>query len=129
MYSVGLEWGKLDSLQFESWFEKEFGMSPRRANLMFLLETWWWPYISQGWGRWEVDMSDRKQGFMFINLFDSAVARTLGDVGKPVCHLYAGLFRGVLYRNGPQAAELHRNSVLLHGRNLLQVPARWAGAH
>jgi predicted hydrocarbon binding protein len=75
---------------FESWFEKEFGMSPRRANLMFLLETWWWPYISQGWGRWEVDMSDRKQGFMFINLFDSAVARTLGDVGKPVCHVYAG---------------------------------------
>ena len=31
---------------------------------------------------------------MFINLFDSAVARTLGDVGKPVCHIYAGLFAG-----------------------------------
>ena len=39
-------------------------------------------------------MGDRKQGFMFINLFDSAVARTLGDVGKPVCYLYAGLFAG-----------------------------------
>ena len=39
-------------------------------------------------------MSDRKHGFMFINLFDSAVARTLGDVGKPVCYIYAGLFAG-----------------------------------
>ena len=62
MYTVGLEWGKYDSLIFEGWFEKEFGMSPRRSNLMFLLETWWWPYISQGWGRWEVDMSDSQTG-------------------------------------------------------------------
>ena len=31
---------------------------------------------------------------MFVNIFDSAVARTLGDVGKPVCHIYAGLFAG-----------------------------------
>jgi predicted hydrocarbon binding protein len=29
MYSIGLEWGKQDSLFFESWFEKEFGMSAR----------------------------------------------------------------------------------------------------
>lgn len=94
VYSIGLEWGKYDSLVFQTWFEQEFGISARSANLMFLLESWWWPYIAQGWGRWEVDMSDRKQGFMFINLFDSAVARTLGDVGKPVCHLYAGLFAG-----------------------------------
>lgn len=94
MYSIGTEWGKQDSLFFGKWFEKEFGMQSRQANLMFLLETWWWPFTAQGWGRWEVDMGDRRQGFMFINLFDSAVARTLGDVGKPVCFLYAGLFAG-----------------------------------
>ncbi len=94
MYTVGCEWGKRDSFVFEKWFEQEFGRSIRQVNLMFLLETWWWPYISQGWGRWEVDLGDRQQGFMFINLFDSALARTLGDVGKPVCHLYAGLFAG-----------------------------------
>ncbi len=94
MYTVGCEWGKRDSFVFEKWFEKEYGRSMRQVNLMFLLETWWWPYISQGWGRWEVDLSDRQQGFMFINLFDSAMARTLGDVGKPACHLYAGLFAG-----------------------------------
>lgn len=94
MYTVGCEWGKQDSLVFEKWFEEEFERNIRQVNLMFLLETWWWPYTTQGWGRWEVDMGDRKQGFIFINLFDSAVARTLGDVGKPVCYLYAGLFAG-----------------------------------
>lgn len=94
MYTIGSQWGQKDAFFFEKWFSDEFGRGVRQTNLMFLLETWWWPFTSQGWGRWEVDMGDRKQGFMFINLFDSAVARTLGDVGKPVCFLYAGLFAG-----------------------------------
>ncbi|HAN75412.1 MAG TPA: 4-vinyl reductase [Planktothrix sp. UBA8402] len=94
MYTIGKEWGVKDAAFFSLWYEAEFGQSIRQSNLMFLLETWWWPVTSQGWGRWEVDMSDRKHGCIFINLFDSAVARTLGDVGKPVCHIYAGLFAG-----------------------------------
>jgi uncharacterized protein len=94
MYTIGCEWGQKDAFFFEKWFEKEYDCNMRQTNLMFLLETWWWPFTSQGWGRWEVDMGDRKQGFMFINVFDSAVARTLGDVGKPVCYLYAGLYAG-----------------------------------
>jgi uncharacterized protein len=94
IYTIGQEWGQKDAFFFEKWFEQEYGQSVQESNLMFLLETWWWPFTAQGWGRWEVDMSDRKQGFMFINLFDSAMARTLGDVGKPVCFLYAGLFSG-----------------------------------
>jgi uncharacterized protein len=94
MYTIGCEWGQKDAAFFEKWFEQEYDRPMRQSSLMFLLETWWWPMTAQGWGRWEVDLSDRKQGFMFINLFDSAVARTLGDVGKPVCYLYAGLFSG-----------------------------------
>jgi len=94
MYTIGCEWGQKDAFFFEKWFEKEFDRNMRQANLLFLLETWWWPFTSQGWGRWEIDMGDRRQGLMFINIFDSAVARTLGDVGKPVCYLYAGLFSG-----------------------------------
>jgi uncharacterized protein len=94
MYTIGCEWGQKDAFFFEKWFEKEFDRSMRQANLRFLLETWWWPFASQGWGRWEIDLGDRRQGFMFINIFDSAVARTLGNVGKPVCYIYAGLFAG-----------------------------------
>lgn len=135
MYSIGLEWGKYDSLFFESWFEKEFGTSARKANLMFLLETWWWPFVAQGWGRWEVDMSDRKQGFMFINVFDSAVARTLGDVGKPVCHIYAGLFAGFfteMVRKQLSCIEIQCYSMgetyckfLLGGKERIDAAAFW----
>ena len=95
MYNIGQQWGKEDARFFRSWFLEEYGYEDfSQLNLMYVLEAWWWPFISQGWGNWEVDMSDQKNGFMFINIFDSAVARTLGDVGKPVCHLYAGLFSG-----------------------------------
>jgi len=94
MYTIGTDWGKKDAIAFKQWFESEFHKPVKQSNVMFLLECWWWPLASQGWGRWDVDMSGRKQGFIFINVFDSAVARTLGNVGKPVCHLYAGLFGG-----------------------------------
>jgi hypothetical protein len=94
MYTVGQEWGKQDAVNFATWYEAEYRKKLKQSNVMFLLETWWWPLASQGWGRWDVDLDGRKQGFIFINLYDSAVARTLGNVGKPVCHLYAGLFAG-----------------------------------
>ena len=95
MYNIGKEWGQEDANFFRNWFLKEYDYEDlSQLNLMYVLEAWWWPFISQGWGNWDVDMSDRKNGFMFINIFDSAVARTLGNVGKPVCHIYAGLFAG-----------------------------------
>ena len=94
MYNIGRQWGEMDAKVFRKNFREEFDQDIRKANVKFMLETWWWALTAQGWGRWEIDMSDQKNGFMFINVFDSAVARTLGNVGKPVCYLYAGLFSG-----------------------------------
>lgn len=94
MYKVGEVWGQKDAQVFQSHFEQEYERELRRTALTFLLEAWWWPFVSEGWGNWEVDLTEQKNGFMFINIFDSVVARTLGDVGKPVCYLYAGLFAG-----------------------------------
>jgi hypothetical protein len=94
MYNIGFEWGTRDAKFFQQWFEREYGKNVKEVNSLYMLEAWWWPFTAQGWGNWEVDMSDHKNGFMFVNIFDSAVARTLGDVGKPVCHIYAGLFAG-----------------------------------
>ncbi|WP_448513852.1 V4R domain-containing protein [Parathermosynechococcus lividus] len=96
MYKIGEEWGRRDARFFQEWFPKEYGYEQglKQMRLPYVLEAWWWPCTTQGWGNWEVDLSEQKHGFMFINIFDSVVARTLGDVGRPVCHLYAGLFAG-----------------------------------
>ncbi len=96
MYNIGYEWGIRDAAYFKKWFGKEYEIQTdlSQVHFPFLMEAWWWPFTSQGWGNWEVDINERKNGFLFINIFDSVVARTLGEVGKPVCHLYAGLFAG-----------------------------------
>lgn len=95
MYNIGKAWGREDAIFFRNWFFEEYGYQDlSQLNLRYVLEAWWWCFLSQGWGNWDVDMSDRHNSFMFINIFDSAVAKSLGDVGKPVCHIYAGLFAG-----------------------------------
>ncbi|WP_017295540.1 V4R domain-containing protein [Geminocystis herdmanii] len=100
MYNIGREWGIRDAEFFEQWFQKEYEYPKdvHNMNLLYVLEAWWWPFTTQGWGNWDVDLSEQKNGFMFVNIFDSAVARTLGDVGKPVCHIYAGLMAGFFSR-------------------------------
>lgn len=92
MYALGLQWGTRDLDHFRRWFEPEYKVTVEQANPKFMLETWWWPFASQGWGKWELESPSG--GYMVVNLYDSAVAKALGRVGKPVCHLYAGLFAG-----------------------------------
>lgn len=95
MYRCGLEWGHCDMKAFEKRFPNEFGRSLDDASLGMMLETWWWPLQVSGWGAWAFDLSHRREGLIFVDLFDSAVAKSIGNVGKVVCHFYAGMFAAV----------------------------------
>lgn len=96
LYKAGYEWGLEDMKTFEARMGAEFGGGRiNEWNVNFVLETWWWPLTSEGWGTWGFDFSFRKQGLIFVDLFDSAVAKSLERVGKPVCYLYAGMFAAV----------------------------------
>jgi predicted hydrocarbon binding protein len=109
MYLIGQEWGTQDAEAFKIWFEKDYNLTLKKSNLRFALETWWWPLTAQGWGKWAIDLDSIKEGFIFIDLYDSAVAKTLGNVGKPVCFLYAGLLAGffsVAFERGLSSTEI-----------------------
>jgi predicted hydrocarbon binding protein len=109
MYQCGLEWGRLDMERFEQRVLKEWGKPMRDLNVNFILETWWWPLTAAGWGAWKIDLSRVKQGFIVADIFNSAVAQSLEPVGKPVCHLYAGMLAGslsVLVRKPLSAIEI-----------------------
>jgi predicted hydrocarbon binding protein len=95
MYRCGFEWGKRDIDRFSARFPQEFGRDIADGRFGFLLETWWWPLQAAGWGAWRYDLSHRKEGLIFVDLFDSAVARSIGNIGKVVCHYYAGMFAAV----------------------------------
>ncbi|MEQ8821784.1 MAG: V4R domain-containing protein [Sumerlaeia bacterium] len=96
MYQAGFQWALADMKNFSRNMEKEFGsIGLTEMQLNFVLETWWWPLTSQGWGGWKFDFAHRKQGLIFVDLYDSVVARSLERLGKPVCYWYAGLFGGL----------------------------------
>lgn len=96
LYKCGYQWGIADMKRFEASFAREYGRDVQAANIQFAMETWWWPLQAMGWGSWEIDFNKSEQGIVVVNLYDSVVAKTLGEIGKPVCYLYAGMFAGVL---------------------------------
>lgn len=95
MYRCGYEWGMEDMLSFSRRVQAEFATDLAKMGTGFLLETWWWPLTIEGWGTWHYDFRQAKQGLLFVDLYESAVAQSLGDVGKVVCYFYAGLFAAV----------------------------------
>jgi predicted hydrocarbon binding protein len=95
MYRCGFEWGRLDIVGFGKRFAEEFGMPMAAAQSGMALETWWWPLQAAGWGSWSYDMTQLKDGLIFVDLYDSAVAKSIGNIGKVVCHYYAGMFAAV----------------------------------
>lgn len=95
MYKCGVEWARRDMRTFQPRFQQEFEVAFDKAHMGFMLETWWWPLTTEGWGAWSVDLSQGRQGLIFVNIYESAVAKSLGDIGEVVCYFYAGQFAGV----------------------------------
>ena len=95
MYRCGYEWGKADVIAFEKHFQEEFGRPFIEAHAQMALETWWWPLQAAGWGAWSHDLSQLKEGLIFVDLYESAVAKSVGNIGKVACHYYAGMFAAV----------------------------------
>jgi uncharacterized protein len=84
MYETGYAWGMEDMRNFVKRSQGEFEVDFSKMGMGMMLETWWWPLTIEGWGTWR-----------FIELYESAVAKTLGDIGAVVCYFYAGLFAAV----------------------------------
>jgi predicted hydrocarbon binding protein len=97
LYQTGYRWALKDMKTFQRSIEEEFGNTKLiDMHLAFVLETWWWPLTTQGWGGWKYDFSLKAQGLVTIDLYDSVIAKSLEQLGKPVCYWYAGLFSGLI---------------------------------
>lgn len=95
MYDAGYAWGMEDMRNFVSRAQAEFEVEFNKMGMGMMLETWWWPLTIEGWGTWQFDFREAKRDMLFVDLYESAVAKTLGDIGKVVCFFYAGLFASV----------------------------------
>ena len=95
MYEAGYQWGVQDMRNFIPRAQAEFEVEFQKMGMGMMLETWWWPLTIEGWGTWQFDFREAKRELLFVDLYESAVAKTLGDIGKVVCYFYAGLFASV----------------------------------
>jgi hypothetical protein len=97
MYRCGQKWAEQDMKRFNDRMRHEFGGGKQdiwHMNMRFVFETWWWPLTIEGYGGWKLDLSFRNKNLTVVELTNSAVAQSMALAGKPVCHLYAGLFAG-----------------------------------
>ncbi len=95
MYKCGYQWGMEDMKGFLRRHQAEFEADLENMRVDFLLETWWWPLTIEGWGSWRFDFRQKNKGLLYIELYESAVAQSIGDIGAVVCYFYAGLFAAV----------------------------------
>lgn len=95
MYKCGYQWGLHDMKRFLPRMQAEFEAELDRMRVDFLMEQWWWPLTIQGWGTWRYDFRQRDKGLLYLELYESAVAQSIGDIGAVVCYFYAGLFASV----------------------------------
>ncbi len=102
MYQIGYQWGVEDMKSYSQRAQQEFEVEFEKMSMGTMLETWWWPLNIEGWGTWHYDFRQGKQGIIFVDLYESAVAQSLGNVGKVVCYFYAGLFAAVFSKLAKQ---------------------------
>jgi len=95
MYKCGYQWGLEDMRSFCRRSQAEFQVELEKMRVGFLLEEWWWPLTITGWGTWRYDFRQREKGLLYIDLYESAVAKSIGDIGNAVCYFYAGMFAAV----------------------------------
>lgn len=95
MYKCGYRWGLEDMRSFCGRAQAEFQVELEKMRVGFLLEEWWWPLTITGWGTWRYDFRQKDKGLLYVELYESAVAKSIGDVGSAVCYFYAGMFAAV----------------------------------
>lgn len=107
-YQAGVAMGRRNMEGFAGRVRREAGpdwAARRRA----VLDEWLWPFRAVGWGVWSPDFTFEEHGLTVMEVMQSAFARSVGRVGRPVCHLFAGILAGavgVLDRTSQEAVEI-----------------------
>lgn len=91
---IGDAWAAADMRAFAARATEEFGCELAKVHMTAALAAWWWPWASAGWGLAEFDLRRAAQKLVRVDVANSAAARAAGQVARPACHLYAGLFAG-----------------------------------
>ncbi len=103
LYQIGLEWGKRHYTNTERFILENYQLHKSiqampLSGYAFLCDR---GMMASGWGRFFLV---EEYGQVFVNLYYSCYAMTVGQIGRPACHIYAGIFAGIF--SGASAMDL-----------------------
>jgi hypothetical protein len=92
---IGRNWSEAMFRDLVPRVEQEFEIQFDKMSLGMVIQTWWWPMRACGWGDCHVDLRHSRKGLVRIEVRESALVRAMGQVGRPICSWYAGMFAGI----------------------------------
>lgn len=94
LYEIGFDWGQRHFANTDRFIFENYGFHPNvpdspLSGYAFLCDR---GTAASGWGRFFLI---EENGLVYVHLHNSCYAMTVGRIGRPACHLYAGLFAGI----------------------------------
>jgi predicted hydrocarbon binding protein len=95
-YHCGRNWGQELALRLEAEARRRFSSAALEAPAEDMLRLCDEILAGEGWGRLAFDFGRREAGLVEARIENSACAESFGDLGRPGCHLYAGMLAGLV---------------------------------
>jgi uncharacterized protein len=94
LYQIGFDWGERHYKNTEKFILENYRLHKSIQEMplsgyAFLCDR---GQMASGWGRFFLV---EEYGQVFVNLYYSCYAMTVGQIGRPACHIYAGIYAGI----------------------------------
>ena len=95
-YRCGRGWGREFALRLEAEARRRFASEALAAPAEEMLRLCDDLLAGDGWGRLRFDFGRSAAGLIEVQLESSACVESFGDLGRPCCHLYAGMLASLV---------------------------------
>jgi uncharacterized protein len=105
LYKCGAWWGKTFYRRFAEEVSQHYKQPLADIEMIEFLQCFKQSWKTHGWGKVDLDFSFYQQGFIVVQIFNSAFANSSPAIGKPKCFVEAGLLSS--FFSGLTGQKLH----------------------
>jgi uncharacterized protein len=105
LYKCGAWWGKTFYRRFAEEVSQHYRQPLAEIEMIEFLQCFKQSWKTHGWGKIDLNFSFYQQGFIVVEIWNSAFAKTSPTLGKPKCFVEAGLLAS--FFGGLTGQKLH----------------------
>ncbi len=92
LFNCGRWWGKNFFTRFSEEISDYYNAPLSEMPMVEFLQTLQQCWVTHGWGKFDLDQTYQKQGFLIVKTVNSPFAVLAPKINRPVCFLDAGIF-------------------------------------